>query len=245
MKKFFVFLAACIILTSFNLPAMGADPDKLVPRWRDSRLKVSLGGQVFFRTFWSDRDHRAMLIPAGPLAGTWQDKGSDSDLVWERVEQPSRFNVSMQYADFTGLVELNSRNDSINIRRMYGEWNFGIGYLAVGKMWAPTFKGAEVAVRDYGTPGMYGNAGGSDREDMIRLRFPISIGEIQVAGLRPRFTRTSNITPIATDADADFKMPVLESSVALRFGSFRTHLSGGLFDIQRGCASITHGRKGI
>jgi len=190
MKKFFVILVACILSISFTLPAVGADPDKLVPRWRDNRLKFSLGGQVFFRTFWADRDHRAMLVPGGPLAGTWQEKGSDSDLVWERVEPPSRFNVSMQYSDFTGVVEMNSLNDSVNFRRIYGEWNFGVGYLAVGKMWAPTFRGSEVAVRDYGTPGMYGNSGGSDW---------------------------------------------FFSNASLWW----------IFDIQRGCTSITRGRKGI
>jgi len=74
---------------------------------------------------------------------------------------------------------------------------------------------------------MYGTAGGSDREDMVRLRFPISVGEIQIAGIRPRYTMTEAITPIATDADSDFKFPLLEASLALNFGPLSTHLSGG------------------
>ena len=228
MKKFFIILAACMLLTSFNLPAMGDSPTKGVePPWRHSRLKATFGAQVFFKTFWADMDHRAMLIPAGPVAGTWQDKGPDNNLVWERLEEPSRVNAAFEYENFTGLVEVSSRDDDANIRQAWGEWNFGIGFLAIGKMWAPTFKGTEVAIRHAGTPAMYGTAGGSDREDMVRLRFPISVGEIQIAGIRPRYTMTEAITPIATDADSDFKFPLLEASLALNFGPLSTHLSGG------------------
>jgi len=228
MKKIFVILAACVLLISFTLPAIGQPPGKgKPPDISDSQLKVTLGGDVFFRTFWADKDQRSMLIPGGPLAGTWQDKGPDKDLVWERVEEPSRLNAKIEYENFTGFMEISSRNDDVNFRQAWGEYNFGIGYLAFGKMWAPTFKGTEVAIRHAGTPGMYGTSGGSEKENMMRLRFPIPVGEIQIAGLQPRYTMTEGITATATDADSDFKLPLLEGSLALNFGPFSTHLSGG------------------
>ena len=234
MRKNLLTLAVCALIMAFTLPAMGQSkggsppPGKEKPASSgDSKPKFTLGGDVFFKTFWAGKDNRSILIPAGPLAGTWQDKGSDEDLVFERSEQPSRLNASIEYEDFTGFVEINSMNDDVNIRQAWGEYNFGLGSLAIGKMWAPTFKGTEVAIRHAGTPGMYGTAGGSDREDMIRLRFPIPVGEIQIAGVRPRYTATDSITPTATDADSDFKFPLLEASLALNFGPFSTHLSGG------------------
>ena len=231
MKKKFIILAVCALVMAFALPAMGQAPGKgkrtpgqvKAPFYDNGEVTFSMGGDIFYKTFWSDADYRKMLTPVG-----WVDRGSDSDLVWERSEQPSRLNASFGFKDFTSFVEINSMDDDVKIRQAWGEYNFGKGYFAFGKMFAPTFKGNEVAIRDYGTPGMYGNAGGSEKEDMLRLRFPFSNGEVQIAGVRPRYTMTEGIVPPGSrDADDDFTLPILEASLAYNFGKISTHLSGG------------------
>jgi len=231
-------LVVCALVMAFTLPAMGEVPGKgkkgpgpvKPPMFDNGEIQFTMGGDLFYKTFWSDNDYRNILIPAGPLAGTWQDRGPDADLVYGRSEEPSRLNASFGYKNFTSFVEINSssQDGDVQLRQFWGEYNFGKGYFAFGKMFAPTFKGNEVAIRDYGTPGMYGNAGGSEKEDMLRLRFPFSNGEIQIAGVRPRYTMTEGIVPPdSRDADSDFTLPLLEASLAYNFGKISTHLSGG------------------
>jgi len=235
MKKLLVSLVVCTLVIAFALPAIGQNnpqsgkrkrpPGQVKPPMFDNgEIQFTMGGDLFYKTFWSDNDYRNILTPVG-----WVDRGPDSDLVWGRSEEPSRLNASFGYKNFTSFVEINSssQDGDVQFRQFWGEYNFGRGYFAFGKMFAPTFKGNEVAIRDYGTPGMYGNAGGSEKEDMLRLRFPFSNGEIQIAGVRPRYTMTEGITANALDADDDFKLPLLEASLAYDFGKISTHLSGG------------------
>ena len=126
MKKLVV-LCAAIMLVCFSVPAMAVD-------W-------NFYGSARVRTFYESQDYKKSVLRAD------QD-GIDSDLTsktstlqWD-LQGNSRLGANVKAENIKGQFELGLKGDSggdvdVGTRRIYGTWNFGSGYLKVGKDYTP------------------------------------------------------------------------------------------------------------
>jgi hypothetical protein len=118
---------------------------------------------------------------------------SDTDNYEQALQSNSRIGATVKASDtITGGFEYGT---GVNVRKLYGEWNFGAGSLLVGQTYTPLnpFYSNQVynvdeGLADYG--GIY-----SGREPMLRLKF----GGFQVALLAPKTDTTY------TDSDGNEK----------------------------------------
>ncbi|MBW2450593.1 MAG: hypothetical protein JRE92_09230, partial [Deltaproteobacteria bacterium] len=116
MKKFTILMAA-IALVCFSVPAMAVD-------W-------NFYGNARMQTFWTSEDLK--------------DVGEKStDLRWD-LQSNSRVGANIKADHIKGQFEMGAGTSisdggdgSVNLRRLYGVWNFGAGTLKVGKDYSPT-----------------------------------------------------------------------------------------------------------
>jgi len=126
----------------------------------------------------------------------------------------SRFGAKVKVSDeLTGGFEYGT---GVNVRTLYGEWNFGGGSFLVGQTYTPLnlfysnqVFGSDTDLLGYG--GVY-----SGRQAMLRLKY----GAFQVA-----------LTPVATGSaiggTTEVKMPAIEAAYGLKLGNFSVKLAGG------------------
>jgi hypothetical protein len=187
MRKLLVLLSAVAFVVAFTVPAMAAD-------W-------SFYGSSRLSTFWADVD------PDAPGAQ------SDKDLTWD-LQGNSRIGANVKAGDIGGRFEYGT---GINLRLLYGTWNFGGGTLLVGQTYGPVnmfysnqVYGGDSDMLAYG--GVYGG-----RIPMVQLQF----GGFKVAALRPA---TASITGAG---DIDTSMPKLEAAYSFSAGPAKLALQVG------------------
>ncbi|MCA1793027.1 MAG: porin [Desulfobacteraceae bacterium] len=127
----------------------------------------------------------------------------------------SRIGANVKVSDeLTGRFEYGT---GVNVRLLYGQWNFGAGSLLVGQTYSPLnmFYSNQVINADNNLlpqGGVY-----SGREAMIQLSF----GGFEIAALAPS---TPAITGLA-GTETDF--PAIEASYVLKMDAFSAKLAGG------------------
>jgi len=250
MKKIFILAAVCVLVTTFTLPAMGQPPEGKKKDRTPHELGLftpwgtewKIGGQIYWHAFWVKRDTRMKFTP-GP-GGGWGDVGSDEDLSYGLNYLNTFMNVELKRENIKGFFQTNydKADEKLVMRMAYGEWNFGKGYFIIGKANTPTRRGqlGTAIDRGYGPPGGYGASAGTLRQLQMQLRFPIPIGQIQVAGIQPEYTPSG--TPPGTGSpnddvnpalnDGDIEYPQLEAALELKFGPTRFHLSGAVYEFK-------------
>jgi len=162
--------------------------------------------------------------------------GSTSDDQYEQgLQGNARLGATVKVSDeLTGGFEYGAGGGVANIRKLYGEWNFGAGKLLVGQTYTPLnwFYSDQV----YGTDNDLLAQGGvySGREGMLQLTF----GGLKVALLAPNtstdvdpaYVNADPEAPAVTDiavASTETKMPGIEVSYAMAMDNFGVKLGAG------------------
>jgi hypothetical protein len=105
----------------------------------------------------------------------------------------------------------------VNVRKLYGEWNFGAGSLLVGQTYTPLNYMYSNQVYDDDNGMLAQGATYSGREDMIRLKF----GGFEIAVLGP------NDDDLGFGFDTETSMPAIEANYNLVMDRFSMNLGAG------------------
>lgn len=188
MKKILMFALAGLLVVAFTVPAMAA------AEW-------NFYGSARMSTFYTDQDE--------DYTGTGY---SDNDLTWA-LQGNSRIGAKVKAGDISGRFEYGT---GVNVRVLYGQWNFDGGSLLVGQTYTPVnaFYSNQVAGGDtdllpYG--GIY-----DGRHPMIQLK----VGGFKFAMVEPG---TDSLVQDSTDT----KIPKFEASYDLKAGPVGLKFLGG------------------
>ena len=181
MRKLLVLLSAVALIVAFTVPAMAAD-------WGfygSSRMTT-------FNTTLSKE-----------VTGTDFD---DADWAWTQ-QSNSRIGANVKAGAIGGKFEYGT---GINLRQLFGTWNFGAGTLLIGQTYTPVFY--LVSNQVWGSDNDLVTFGGvySGRLPMIQLK----MGGLKIALVRPN-------TPGGTvpgHTDIDTTMPKLEVCYSFKAG---------------------------
>jgi len=164
-------------------------------------------------TFWTTTDANT--------AGT-----ADVDTFSQGLQGNARIGANVKVSDeLTGRFEYGT---GVNVRLLYGEWNFGGGTFLVGQTYSPLnlFYSNQV----YGSDNDMLAEGGvySGREAMLRLKF----GDFQVAVMNPN---SSDIV-VGGGSTAEVNLPAIEAKYSLKLDPFSIALAGGYqtYDLENG-----------
>ncbi|MBW1928665.1 MAG: hypothetical protein JRJ13_05870 [Deltaproteobacteria bacterium] len=173
----------------------------------------------------------AFAIPA--IAGTWNFYGSarmqtwstklseeqtgtsydDRDTTWD-LQGNSRIGANVKAGDISGRFEYGT---GINLRLLYGVWNFGSGSLLVGQTYTPVnfFYSNQV----YGSDANMLNVGGvyGGRNPAIQ----VSVQGFKLALVKPK------VETVLGAADTDTTIPKIEASYSFKAGPAAIALCGG------------------
>lgn len=192
MKKLMILVAALALVATSALTAAAAD-------W-------NFFGSSRVSTFITDID---TIDTAG---------GFDSKSYGQALQGNSRIGAKVKVSDeLTGGFEYGT---GVNVRLLYGEWNFGAGSFLVGQHYTPLnfFYSNQVYGADndmLGQGGVY-----SGRKPMLRLTF----GDFEVAFISPN-TRNIGGTPANYYSEAD--MPSVEAKYVLKMDNVSVAMAGG------------------
>jgi hypothetical protein len=193
MRKLLIVLVAAAFVVGFTVPAIAAD----------------------WGFYGSSRMTTFMFSDSKELTGTGYD---DDDLTWA-LQPNSRIGAKVKAGDVGGHFEYGT---GINLRILYGTWNFGAGSLLVGQTYTPVnlFYSAQVCpYLGAGDDNMLPYGGVYDgRRAMLQL----SMAGLKVALIQPS---TANI--IAANTDTDTTIPKIEASYSIKLGPAALSLVGG------------------
>ena len=187
MKKLFVLFAA-VALVCFTVPAMAVD-------W-------NFYGSARMATYYVSDDYGDGENPAGT-------SDDDQDLQWD-FQGNSRIGATVRADAVRGRFELGLKGDGagdvdVGTRRLFGQWDFGPGYLKVGKDYTPIsqFISGQVFDADLGLLG-YGTMYGA-RIGQIALGF----GGFEIAFITPNSQEVTNFSEVGgviveTSSGGDF-----------------------------------------
>jgi len=138
----------------------------------------------------------------------------DQDTTWA-LQGNSRIGANVKAGDVSGAFEYGT---GVNVRKLYGEWNFGAGSLLVGQTYTPAnfFPSNQVWDGDadllpYG--GVY-----RGRRPMVQLKF----GTFKLAFVSPDST-----SDLGTGGDVDVTFPQVEASYKFKTDMFYVDVFGG------------------
>lgn len=133
----------------------------------------------------------------------------------QSLQSNSRIGANIKVSDeLTGRFEYGT---GVNVRLLYGTWNFGAGAFTVGQIWTPVnqFQSNQVYAGDNGLGGW--GAAYAGRQPALQLTF----GGLNIAAL-------STFSPaVVAGADNDVSLPRLEASYAYKFDMGSVKLIAG------------------
>lgn len=142
----------------------------------------------------------------------------DPKSISESLSSVSRIGATVKVSDeLTGGFEYGASGGVANIRKLYGEWNFGAGTFLVGQTYTPLnlFYSNQV----YGADNDLLAQGGvySGRAAMLRLKF----GGFEIAAVKP------NADTLGTGLTAEVSIPAIEAKYTMNFDALTLQLAGG------------------
>jgi hypothetical protein len=181
----------------------------------------------------------AMLMTGSAMAADWNFYGSaristfyvdqegigtstvDTSTYEQGLQSTARIGANVKVSDeLTGAFEYGTSGGNANVRKLYGEWNFGAGSLLVGQTYTPLnwFYSNQV----YGSDNDMLAQGGvySGRAGMLRLKF----GTFEIAAVAPN-EDTTNTNAGAGTTEVDF--PAIEAKYTFNFDSGKVQIAGG------------------
>lgn len=159
MKKIVVFFAAVALVSAFSISASAAE-------W-------SFYGSARMSTFCADKSEELSSDAYYPGIGLGFD---DQDLTWG-LQGNSRIGAKIQSGNIRGQFEYGTR---VNLRILYGAWDFGKGELLVGRDYTPTEARLSHQVF-FSDNRMRGFGALFSRKDMIQLTF----SNLEIAFVKP------------------------------------------------------------
>jgi hypothetical protein len=208
MKKFTILMAA-IALVCFSVPALAVD-------W-------NFYGNARMQTFWTSQKDNINNENDG-------EKVKSTDLRWD-LQSNSRVGANVKADHIKGQFEMGAGTSisdggdgSVNLRRLYGVWNFGAGTLKVGKDYSPTTHFVSSQAFDVDLGLLEFGAPYSGRPGQIALGF----GGFEVALVTPK-TSVDLVSEDGDTADGADKriIPKLEASWGMAFDAWNFKLFGG------------------
>jgi hypothetical protein len=184
MRKLLVLLSAVAFVVAFTVPAMAAD-------W-------GFYGSARMGTFQND------VTPAG------LNPQSDDDLTWD-LQGNSRIGADVKAGAIGGKFEYGT---GINLRQLFGTWNFGGGTLLLGQTYTPLFYlvSNQVAAGDNDLVGYGGIYAG--RQPMAQL----AMGPLKIALVKPAAPAAA--ATVTGAGDVDVSLPKLEVAYSFKAGPF-------------------------
>jgi hypothetical protein len=163
------------------------------------------------------------MVATSAYAADWDFFGSARVMTW--VEDLDIANTDNLNMDLQGNARIGAKvkvsdeltggfeyGTGVNVRKLYGEWNFGGGTFLVGQTYTPLnmfysnqVYGADTDLLAYG--GVY-----SGRHAMLRLKF----GDFQIAAVEP-----------SVPAGAEVDLPAFEAKYTMSFDSVSLAIAGG------------------
>jgi hypothetical protein len=196
MKKLFVIIASVALIAAFAVSAPAAD-------W-------SFYGNARMATFIVDQDFGDATF----ALATGDD--DDEDLVWD-LQGNSRVGATVKGDNLSARFEYGT---GVNLRRLYGEYDFGGFKLKIGQDYTPVteFISGQAFDTDLGLIGAGNFYGG--RAPQIAVSF----GNFEVAFIRPTGTAALGLT-VAEDVDET--LPRIEAKFKYSGDAFSFHVFGG------------------
>jgi hypothetical protein len=209
--KKFTIIIAALALVCFSVPAMAVD-------W-------NFYGNARMATFWTSSDNGST---------------KDQDLQWD-LQGNSRIGARVKAENVSGRFEFGVDESSVNSRLLYGTWNFGSGWLKVGKDYTPVsqFISGQVFDGDLGLLGIgtqYGSRHGQVAFGFgnfeIALVNPntgyiVGLAESVTAALTVSGTDIDVSATIAANGDVDTILPKMEAKWGMSFDAWNFNLMGG------------------
>lgn len=215
MKKFTI-LIAVIALVCFSVPAMAND-------WNfygSARMSTNYVSNDFGNT--------------GTTTAAPTDDTKDAGTNW-LLQGNSRIGARVKGEHLSGRFEYGT---GVNVRLLWGEWDFGGGKLLVGQDYTPTSQFISTSIYGniaedsnlLGTGAMYGS-----REAQLKLSF----GGFQVA-----LVENDNADDLGSGGDIDVYLPKLEVGWGMGFDTWSFGLMGGAatYSIQDAPSTVTVGK---
>ena len=140
---------------------------------------------------------------------------ADTTNYTQNLQGNARIGANVKVSD--ELVGRFEYGTGVNVRILWGEWNFGSGQLGIGQHYTPLnmFKSNQVFGSDNDMLAQGGVYGG--RQSMIQLTF----GDFQIAATQV------NTAAIAGLAGTEVDFPAIEVSYDLRMDAYELNLAGG------------------
>jgi hypothetical protein len=211
MKKLTILIAA-IALVCFSVPAMAVD-------W-------NFYGSARMATFYVSDDYGDGTNSAGT-----DDK--DAEVQWD-LQGNSRLGANVKAENIKGQFELGLKGNGsgdldVGTRRIYGVWNFGSGWMKVGKDYTPVsqFISGQVFDADLGLLGVgtqYGN-----RVGQIAFGFggfEIALMTVDTRNVEAEFV-VGGLTFDIAAGDVDKYLPKVEAKWGMSFDAWNFNLMGG------------------
>ncbi len=204
MKKLTILMAA-VALVCFSVPAMAVD-------W-------NFYGSARMQTYYVSDDFGDSLNPAGT-----DDK--DAETLWD-LQGNSRLGANVKAENIKGQFEfgMDDFGNNVTLRRLYGVWNFGSGWLKVGKDYTPitTFISGQAYDTDLGLLGI-GNQYGS-RHGQVAFGF----GGFEIALIHDEAEAAEDtvVDLDLTTGDPDSVIPKIEARWGMGFDAWNFNLWGG------------------
>ena len=178
MKKLFILMAVAIFVVGSIVPAMAQD--KTWSWYGSARMWTE------YRSV--DKEVTTSTIVTNPLAGL----DDEEELVWD-LQSNSRLGVIAKWGDIGGQIEYGT---GVNLRLLYGTWNFGPGTLLFGQDYMPSLWGVSSQCGFGG-----GDCGLIGWGEVYPGRIPqlkLIMGNFQVALLRPNSSQLFTTSAAAT-----------------------------------------------
>jgi len=215
MKKALIVLLAVAFVAAFAMPAMAADKSE----W-------SFYGNARLQTFSYDDDENANNAVSG-AAGRFGNQFDDRDTTWTNIGN-SRFGANVTAGSVTGQVEM---RESTEWRIIWGEWDFGVGKLGVGKNYTPAnmFYSNQAGFGEVNMLWAGGEYTGAD--PMIRLRFQ---GIADMIDFDLAFVDNAGAAVPggfagfygAGNTDTDTTLPQIEARMLINWGALQVEVNG-------------------
>jgi hypothetical protein len=213
MKKLTILIAA-LALVCFSVPAMAAD-------W-------NFYGSARMNTTYVSDDGDDINVTS---SGAPDDK--DTGMNW-RLQSNARIGARVKGDKVAGRFEYGT---GVNLRLLFGEWNFGAGKLLVGQDYTPgasQFISSSIFTgRNNGT---FSSTGQADDRNILGFgalyggrvaQVKASFGGFQVALLDWTTGQVSNAAGTSTNGDIDTYLPKIQASWGMAFDTWNFEVAGG------------------
>lgn len=230
MKKLTIFIAA-IALVCFSVPAMAVD-------W-------NFYGSARMATFYVSDD-------LGDATTTGGDDG-DTEIQWD-LQGNSRLGANVKAENIKGQVELGLKGNGsgdvdVGTRRIYGVWDFGSGWMKVGKDYTPTsqFISGQVFDADLGLLGVGTNY--ANRVGQVAFGFggfEVALISVDTRNVEAEFVLAGTTFNIS-DGDVDKYLPKIEAKWGMSYDAWNFGLMGGvnMFTVQDVVSSVDGDKNDI